>query len=63
MTLVNQGIILSENKADFILCDLHAAEDGAVIVSFSRDTRFRSDRYLYANKISASGKLLWGSVT
>ena len=61
MTLVNQGIILSENKADFILCDLHAAEDGAVIVSFSRDTGFRSDRYLYANKISASGKLLWGS--
>ena len=61
MSLVNQGIILSENKADYIVCDLHAAEDGSVIVSFSRDTGFRTDRYLYANKISASGKLLWGS--
>ena len=30
-------------------------------MSFSRDTGFRSERYLYANKISASGKLLWGS--
>jgi len=60
-TLQNNGIILSENKADYMVCDLHASDNGSVIVSFSRDTGFRSNRYLYANKISASGQLLWGA--
>lgn len=60
-TLVNNGIILSENNADYAVCDLHASDNGSVIVSFSRDTGFRSNRYLYANKLSASGKLLWGA--
>jgi len=60
-TLVNNGMILSENKADYMVCDLHASDNGSVIVSFSRDTGFRSNRYLYANKISASGQLLWGA--
>jgi hypothetical protein len=58
---VNNGIILSENNADYILCDLHAAGKGSVIASFSRDTGFRTNRVLYANKISAAGKLLWGA--
>lgn len=60
-TLQNNGIILSENKADYQVSDLHASDNGSVIVSFSRDTGFRSNRYLYANKFSASGKLLWGA--
>ena len=60
-SLVNNGIILSESKADYILCDLHAAGKGSVIASFSRDTGFRTNRILYANKISATGKLLWGA--
>ena len=60
-TLVNNGMILSENKADYQVSDLHASDNGSVIVSFSRDTGFRSNRYLYANKISASGQLLWGA--
>ena len=60
-TLQNNGIILSENKADYQVCDLEASDNGSVIVSFSRDTGFRSNRYLYANKFSASGKLLWGT--
>jgi len=60
-TLVNNGMILSENKADYMVSDLHASDNGSVIVSFSRDTGFRSSRYLYANKISASGQLLWGA--
>ncbi len=59
--LQNNGIILSENKADYTVSDLHASDNGSVIVSFSRDTGFRSNRYLYANKLSASGKLLWGA--
>ncbi len=60
-TLVNLGIIFSENNADYMVSDLHASDSGSVIVSFSRDTGFRSNRYLYANKISAAGKLLWGA--
>jgi len=60
-TLVNNGMILSENKADYMVSDLHASDNGSVIVSFSRDTGFRTNRYLYANKISASGQLLWGA--
>ena len=59
--LQNNGIILSENNADYMVSDLHASDNGSVIVSFSRDTGFRSNRYLYANKISATGKLLWGA--
>ncbi len=59
--LQNNGIILSENKADYQVSDLHASDNGSVIVSFSRDTGFRSNRYLYANKISATGQLLWGA--
>ena len=59
--LQNNGIILSENKADYTVSDLHASDNGSVIVSFSRDTGFRSNRYLYANKFSASGQLLWGA--
>jgi hypothetical protein len=60
-TLVNNGISFTENMADYAVCDLQAAENGSVIVSFSRDTGFRTNRYLYANKLSASGQLLWGS--
>ena len=62
-TLQNNGIIFTENKADYTVSDLHASDNGSVIVSFSRDTGFRSNRYLYANKFSASGKLLWGRET
>jgi len=60
-TLVNSGFILSENKADYMVSDLHASDNGSVIVSFSRDGGFRTNRYLYANKISATGQLLWGA--
>ena len=57
----NHGIILSELKANFQVSDLHASDNGSVIVSFSRDRGFRTNRYLYANKLSASGRLLWGA--
>ncbi len=58
---VNHGIIIGEHKANLQVSDLHGSDDGSVIVSFSRDTGFRTNRYLYANKISASGRLLWGA--
>lgn len=55
------GIVLGEAGGNYQLCDLHASDNGSVIVSFSRDTGFRTNRFLYANKLSVSGKLLWGS--
>ncbi len=57
----NHGIALYEANANYSLCDLHAADEGSVIVSFSRDTGFFSDRHLYTNKISSTGALLWGA--
>jgi hypothetical protein len=57
----NRGIILGEFKSNYQTCDIHGSDNGSVIISFSRDRGFRTNRYLYANKVSASGKLLWGS--
>lgn len=60
-SVINHGIVIGEFKANYLNCDIHASDNGSVIISFSRDTGFRSNRYLYANKVSASGRLLWGS--
>lgn len=59
-SVTDHGIGLGELNANYAVCDLHASDNGSVIVSFSRDHGFRTDRHLYANKISAAGKLLWG---
>src|SRR5208282_496884 len=58
--LWGKGIVLSESGYNYGLADLHAADNGSVIVSWTRDHGFGSDRYLYANKLSAKGHLLWG---
>ncbi len=55
------GVVLGETSGNYQISDLHASDNGSVIVSFSRDRGFRTNRYLYANKLSASGQLLWGS--
>ncbi len=55
------GIILGEAGSNYQVADLHASDNGSVIISFSRDRGFRTNRFLYANKISASGQLLWGA--
>lgn len=57
---VFQGVVLGEANASYFLADLHAADNGSVIVSFVRETGFYGNKYLYANKISSTGKLLWG---
>ena len=54
-------ITLQESGFSYILADLHAADNGSVIVSFVRNHGFGSPNYLYANKISSSGQLMWGS--
>ena len=53
-------IVLHEDGYQYFLADLHAADNGSVIVSFVRENGFFSDKQLRANKISASGKKLWG---
>ena len=58
---LNSGITLQESGFSYLLADLHAADDGSVIVSFVRNHGFGSTNYLYANKISSSGQLMWGS--
>ncbi len=58
--LWGKGVVLSESGYDYGLADLHAAEDGSVIVSWIREQGFGSNRYIYTNKLSAKGKLLWG---
>ena len=54
------GIVFSESGANYSTADLHAADNGSVILSFVRDTGFGSNRQLRANKISSTGALLWG---
>ena len=58
--LWGKGVVLSESGYNYSLADLHAADNGSVIVSWTRDQGFGSNIYLYANKLSANGRLLWG---
>src|SRR5580704_17768160 len=58
--LWGKGVVLSESGYSYGLADLHAADNGSVIVAWTRDQGFGSDIYLYANKLSANGHLLWG---
>ncbi|HUI85278.1 MAG TPA: hypothetical protein VL240_13700 [Candidatus Binatia bacterium] len=55
------GITLQESGYTYLLADLHAADNGSVIVSWVRNHGFGSNNYLYANKISPTGQLMWGS--
>jgi hypothetical protein len=54
------GVVFSESGFNYLLADLHAADNGSVIVSWVRNQGFGSDSQLRANKLSSAGKLLWG---
>ena len=58
--LWGDGIVFREANYNYGLADLHAADDGSVIVSWIREQGFGSNRYIYANKLSSTGTLLWG---
>ena len=60
-TALNSGVVLSESGYNYTLADMHAADNGSVIVSFVRNHGFGSNNYLYAQKISSTGQRLWGS--
>jgi hypothetical protein len=51
----------TESGYSYSLADMHAADNGSVILSWVRSHGFSGSKYLYANKLSASGDLLWGS--
>lgn len=57
----NYGVVLQQSGYNYTLADLHAADNGSVIVSWVANQGFGSDSYLYANKISPSGQLMWGA--
>jgi hypothetical protein len=60
-TAFNYGVVLQQSEYYYSLADLHAGDNGSVVVSFVANQGFGSNSYLYANKISPSGQLLWGS--
>jgi hypothetical protein len=53
-------IVFHESGYQYFLADLHAADNGSVIVSWVRENGFFSDKQLRANKVSANGKKMWG---
>jgi len=59
--LWGSGVVLKESRANYSLADLHASDNGSVIISWVRDTGFSSPKTLQATKLSAAGKPLWGN--
>jgi len=55
------GVVFSESGYSYLLADLHAADNGSVIISWVREKGFLGNKTLVANKISTSGTLLWGA--
>jgi hypothetical protein len=55
------GVTLSDPGAQFLLSDLHASNDGAVILSFVRQVSFQAAKHLYAQKLAADGSPLWSA--
>jgi hypothetical protein len=56
-----KGIVFGASGLDYLLADMHAADNGSVIVLWVSNSGFGSNSQLRANKISADGKLLWGA--
>jgi hypothetical protein len=56
-----KGVVFGQSGSDYVLADMHAADNGSVIVSWVSNQGFGTNSQLRANKISADGKLLWGA--
>ncbi len=52
--------IAAPSGLTYSLADLHQADDGSVIASWVSAAGFSGPKHLLANKISATGELLWG---
>jgi hypothetical protein len=53
--------VFSQTGYNYSLADLHAADNGSVILSWVSNKGFGSNSQLRANKVSSTGSLLWGS--
>jgi hypothetical protein len=60
-TAGDYGIVLQQSGYNYSLADLQPGDNGSVIASFVVNHGFGSNNYLYANKISPSGQLMWGA--
>jgi hypothetical protein len=60
-TALGRGKLIQESGFNYTLSDLHAGDNGSVIVSWVRAQGFSSPKYLYANKLDHNGNLLWGA--
>lgn len=58
--LWGSGVVLSASGTNYLLADLHASDNGSVIVSWVSSGGFGKPSTLLANKLSATGQLLWG---
>jgi len=54
-------VVFHESGYQYFLADIHASDNGSVIVSWVRESGFFGDKQLRANKISANGHRLWGA--
>ncbi len=54
-------VVFQESNYSLFLSDLHAADNGSVIVSWVREQGFEGNKQLRANKVSATGQKLWGA--
>ncbi|UCD74172.1 MAG: hypothetical protein JSV91_10315 [Phycisphaerales bacterium] len=54
-------VITPDLAASFWLCDLNAANDGAVIASWVRHLNWYADRHIWAGKFDRDGEALWGA--
>jgi len=59
--LWGSGVVLGASGYDYVLADLHAADNGSVIASVVRNMGFGSANNLLAFKLSSTGKPLWGT--
>lgn len=59
--LWGSGVVLSASGTNYLLADLHAADNGSVIVSWVSSAGFGSPSTLLANKLSSTGQFLWGA--
>ena len=55
------GVVFAESGFNYSLADMHAADNGSVIISWVRAQGFTGDKQLRANKLSATGARLWGA--
>ncbi len=55
-----QPVVFHQSGYQYFLSDMHAADNGSVILSYVIEAGFFSNHQLRANKISATGKKMWG---